>query len=105
MIFNSMEALGVYPPAAVVKVGDTVPDVDEGLHAGAWSVGVVRSSSEVGCTEEELKTLPERERQAKLAAARQKLLAAGAHRVIDAIGDVPGLIADIDDRLRGGARP
>ena len=48
-----MEALGIYPPTAVVKVGDTVPDIGEGLAAGAWSVGVLRSSSEVGCTEEE----------------------------------------------------
>src|SRR5205823_3265316 len=53
MIFRTMEALGVYPPALVVKVGDTVPDIAEGRNAGVWSVGVTRTGSEVGCTEEE----------------------------------------------------
>ncbi len=31
MIYRNMEALGVYPPSAVVKIGDTVPDIDEGI--------------------------------------------------------------------------
>ncbi len=30
MVFRIMEALGVYPPSTVVKVGDTVPDIGEG---------------------------------------------------------------------------
>jgi phosphonoacetaldehyde hydrolase len=95
MVFRIMEALDIYPPAAVLKVGDTVPDIGEGLHAGAWSVGVVRSSSEVGCTEDELAALPMAEREAKLAAAREKLLAAGAHRVIAALDEVPRLVTDL----------
>jgi phosphonoacetaldehyde hydrolase len=95
MIFRIMEALGLYPPAAVLKVGDTVPDIGEGLHAGAWSVGVLRSSSEVGCTEAELAALPLVEREAKLVATREKLLTAGAHRVIAGIDEVPGLVCEI----------
>jgi phosphonoacetaldehyde hydrolase len=94
MMFRTMEALGVYPPAAVLKIGDTVPDIAEGLHAGAWSVGVTQTSSEVGCTEDELETLPAAEREAKLASARQKLLAAGAHWVIPSVADLGNLLAD-----------
>jgi len=30
MIFRSMEALGVFPPAAVLNIGDTLPDVESG---------------------------------------------------------------------------
>ena len=33
MIFRCMEALGVYPPAAVLKVGDTVVDIEDGRNA------------------------------------------------------------------------
>ena len=33
------QALGVYPPEAIVKIGDTIPDIDEGLNAGAWTIG------------------------------------------------------------------
>lgn len=95
MIFRTMEALDVYPPAAVLKVGDTVPDIDEGLHAGVWSVGVIESSSEVGCTEEELAALSPPERETRLAAAREKLRAAGAHCVLTSIREVAALLTQI----------
>jgi phosphonoacetaldehyde hydrolase len=74
MIFRIMEALSVFPPAAVVKVGDTVPDIGEGLAAGAWSVGVVHSSSEVGCTAQEWAALPALEQQRRAASCRATLL-------------------------------
>ena len=38
MIFRIMEALAIYPPSAVLKIGDTVPDIEEGRAAGAWSI-------------------------------------------------------------------
>src|SRR5207248_1699193 len=69
MVFRIMEAAGVFPPAAVVKVGDTVPDVEEGRNAGAWSVGVTDTGSEVGCTAEEFAALPAGEREERVGAA------------------------------------
>ncbi len=63
MIFRIMEATGVFPPAAVVKIGDTVPDIEEGRNAGVWSVGVSNTSSEVGCTEAEFAALADEERR------------------------------------------
>ena len=54
--------LGVYPAEAVLKVGDTVPDIDEGLNAGCWSVGVAATGNEMGLTEAELATLAASER-------------------------------------------
>ncbi len=105
MIFRTMEALGVYPPDLVVKVGDTVPDIDEGRNAGVWSIGVTRTGSEIGCHEEELAALPETQRSAKLAAARQQLLHAGAHEVLESVADLPVLIENINARLQRGDRP
>jgi phosphonoacetaldehyde hydrolase len=105
MIFRIMEALGVFPPASVVKVGDTVPDIGEGLAAGAWSVGVLRSSSEVGCTEEEWAALPRAEQVRRLAACREKLLVAGAHAVVETLAELPPLLDDIDRRLGRGEKP
>ena len=100
MIFRIMEALRLFPPAAVVKVGDTVPDIGEGLAAGTWSVGVLRSSSEVGCTEEEWDALPLAEQLRRLAACREKLLAAGAHAVVDTLAELPA----VAERPRCAAR-
>jgi phosphonoacetaldehyde hydrolase len=105
MVFRVMVELGVYPPAAVVKVGDTVPDIQEGLNAGAWSVGVTRTGSDVGCTEEEWAALDRGEQQAQLARARLKLLAAGAHVVVESLAELPALVADLSERLRRGERP
>src|SRR5262249_33167255 len=93
MIFRILQALGTYPPSAVVKVGDTVPDIGEGLSAGAWSLGVTRTSSDVGCTEEQLAKLPGMLRQAKLRTARQNLLDAGAHAVLESVADLPGWLS------------
>lgn len=105
MIYRVMEATGVYPPAAVVKVGDTVPDMEEGCNAGAWAVGVTHTGSEVGCTAAEFAALPERERLDRVEAAANKLRAAGAHAVIPSAADVPALLDRLDDRVRRGERP
>jgi phosphonoacetaldehyde hydrolase len=105
MVFRIMEALRVYPPAAVVKAGDTVPDIGEGRAAGAWTVGVVRSGSDVGCTFDEWAALPSSEQQRRSAACRAKLLAAGAHAVVDTLAELPGVLDEINARLGRGEKP
>jgi phosphonoacetaldehyde hydrolase len=105
MVFRTMEALGVFPPAGVVKVGDTVPDIGEGLAAGAWSVGVVRSSSECGCTAQEWAELPPPEQHRRAASCRAKLLAAGAHAVVDTLAELPGVLDEFNTRLGRGEKP
>jgi phosphonoacetaldehyde hydrolase len=105
MMFRIMEALRCFPPASVVKVGDTAPDIGEGLSAGAWSVGILRSSSEVGCTEEEWEALPHAEQVRRLATCREKLLAAGAHAVVETLAELPTLLDDLEKRLGRGEKP
>ena len=98
MIYRIMETLNVAPGTAVVKVGDTVPDIGEGLNAGAFTVGVAATGSEVGLTERDLAALPAVERKTRVGAAREKLLAAGAHYVIDSVADLPPLLDGIAGR-------
>jgi phosphonoacetaldehyde hydrolase len=105
MIFRIMEVLDLYPPAVVMMVGDTVPDIEEGLSAGAWSIGVLRSSSEVGCTEAQWQALPPGERAQRLAACGKKLLAAGAHAVVETVAELPALVAEMNHRLERGEKP
>jgi phosphonoacetaldehyde hydrolase len=102
MVFRIMQDLGIFPAAAVVKVGDTVPDIQEGLNAGAWSLGVLRSSSEVGCTEEEWNALPRGEQVERLARCRDKLLTAGAHAVVETLAELPVVLEDLEARLDRG---
>lgn len=105
MIWRAMEALNVYPPAAVVKVGDTVPDVGEGRNAGVWTVGVIATGSEIGLSEEEWQELSAETQQQRAAPVRRMLLDAGAHDAIDSVAELPGLLPEIESRLARGQRP
>ncbi len=104
LVVNMLET-GVYPPEAVVKVGDTVPDVEEGLNAGAWTVGVIESGNGVGLRQEELADLAEGRLATLADRARQDLQRAGVHYTVPTVADLPPVIEDIEMRLRRGERP
>lgn len=97
--------LGAYPFEACVKVGDTVTDIQEGLNAGMWTVGVTATGNEVGLPLHELDALPADERARRVGAAADKLAGAGAHYVVDGVADLPPVIDAIAARLAGGGRP
>lgn len=105
MIYRAMEALGVYPPQAVVAVGDTVPDVEAGLNAGVWVVAVAQTGNEVGLSEAEFGALAVAEQDALRMQARARLAAAGAHVVIDGVWALPETLAEINSRLQAGMQP
>ena len=44
MILDAMEQLGITDGSKVVKIGDTVVDVQEGKNAGVWTVAVLTGS-------------------------------------------------------------
>ena len=66
----------------------------EGLSAGAWAVGVILGSSELGLTYEEVQRMSRSELELRMEEVRKKLYAAGADYVID---DMRGLIPVIED--------
>jgi len=105
MIFRLMELTGVYPAASVVKIGDTVPDVEEGRNAGVWTIGVTDTGSEIGVTLAKWQAIPKLERTCRAAAAREKLLQAGAHAVIGSVAELPGLVDELENRISRGERP
>jgi phosphonoacetaldehyde hydrolase len=89
--------LQVWPAEACVKIGDTVPDVEEGLNAGMWTVGLTLTGNEVGLGGEERQRLVQR--------ATEKLTAAGAHYVVEGMWELPPVIDRINRRLAGGEKP
>ncbi len=89
MLFRCMEALGVYPPAAVVAVGDTPADMQAAKNAGCIAFGVTTSGNEVGLSEVEFAALTEAERQAVVLTACRRLMHAGADSLVSSIGQVP----------------
>jgi phosphonoacetaldehyde hydrolase len=105
MIFRCMEALGIYPTASVVKVGDTLIDIEDGLNAGCWSIGVVDSSNVMGMTHEEWNTLSAERKHHLRAEVSTAYRNAGAHAVINTLAELPALISALNDKRASGARP
>lgn len=105
MIYAAMRQLDAFPPAAVVKVGDTVPDIAEGLNAGAWTVAVTKSGNELGLAPDEVEALAPAELAALLGAIGARLRDAGAHYIIETVAELPAVIDAIAARLARGERP
>jgi phosphonoacetaldehyde hydrolase len=105
MIFRCMEALNVYPPAAVVKVGDTVIDIEDGLNAGCWSVGVVDSSNEMGLSEAEWHALAPAELDSRRSQIMKRYRDANAHAFLNNLRELSPTIDSLNARLANGQRP
>jgi len=101
---NAIE-LQVYPMEAMVKIGDTVADIQEGLNAGMWTIGLTKSGNELGLSEGEAAALPADELRSRLAAIEARFREAGAHYVAEGIWNCPSIIADINEALTRGERP
>jgi phosphonoacetaldehyde hydrolase len=105
MCYRNAMLLDTYPMQAMVKVGDTLVDIEEGLNAGMWSVGITLSGNLVGLNEAEVGALSETERLAAKQKAAGQLLQAGAHLVIDGIWELPTALLEIEARLKCGVTP
>jgi phosphonoacetaldehyde hydrolase len=105
MCYANAIQLQVYPMEALVKIGDTVSDIEEGLNAGMWTVGLTKSGNELGLTEEEVSRLDPDDLKEKLSGIEQTFLASGAHYTAEGIWEVLPMIDDISKRLSEGKRP
>lgn len=105
MCLENAKRLRIFPMHAIVKVGDTLPDIAEGLNAGMWTIGVAKTGNELGLTEDEVARLEPHDLKRRLSRAHERMKAAGAHYVVDTIADVPSVLDDIDARNASGERP
>jgi len=105
MIYKIMEMLNIHPAAAVINVGDTPVDIETGLNAGVWSIGVAATGNETGLTSDELAALQKNERDILVNNARETLRRAGAHYVIDTMEELPNIIDTINAQLVLGQKP
>src|ERR1700722_972817 len=105
MIFANAIRLQLEPLEAIVKIGDTPVDIEEGLRARVWTVGVARTGNMIGLSAEDFAALAPAEQVSRLENARNALYAAGAHEVIDAVADCEHALDAIEARIRKGERP
>ena len=90
---------------SIVKVGDTLPDIDEGLNAGRWTIGLTQTGNEIGLNDAEIEALDAEDLQRWLDLAYNRMQQTGARYVVDGIRDVPPILDQITARLANGERP
>jgi phosphonoacetaldehyde hydrolase len=99
MCYRNAMLLGVFPMQAMAKVGDTLVDIEEGLNAGMWTVGLSLTGNLMGMKEEQVKAFTDSEMEKACARIESQLYEAGAHFVIEGIWDLPKVLDEIDMRL------
>ena len=99
MIQKNMADLGITDTDTVLKYGDTIADIKEGINAKVWTVGVVMGSNEMGLTQEEAACMTRAELEYRKTQVRRRMLEAGAHYVVDSIAELPDVIDDINSKL------
>jgi phosphonoacetaldehyde hydrolase len=99
MAYRNAENLGIYPMQAIIKIGDTIADIQEGINAGMWSVGVVTSSNEIGLTQEDISLMDPQELESRKQLVRASFFEAGADYVIDTLSEIGVLIDKINEKL------
>ncbi|HVW94181.1 MAG TPA: phosphonoacetaldehyde hydrolase, partial [Devosia sp.] len=105
LYYRNLLELGVWPAFATVKVDDTEVGIAEGLNAGAWTVGVALTGNLLGLSLPGREALPPDELAFRRQQATNRMMAAGAHYVIDGIGDLLPVLEIIEGRLVRGERP
>jgi phosphonoacetaldehyde hydrolase len=102
-MLECMATLGlVGHSACVVKVDDTAPGLREGINAGCWTVGVAASGNALGWSLEQWTRAGDDAREHALLDARQSLLDAGAHVVVDSVADLRSALVAIESRIAQG---
>lgn len=105
MCFRNAMELDTYPMTAMVKVGDTIFDVQEGINAGMWAVAVTTSGNEMGLSHEQVLHMEPAELHRRQRSAHSRMEAAGAHFIIEDIRGLPAVIEEINQLLAEGVHP
>jgi phosphonoacetaldehyde hydrolase len=105
MCYLNALRIQVSPMWAMVKIGDTAVDIEEGLNAGMWTIGIARTGNEVGLAPSEWIAVGDEERTRRLAVAHEVFTEAGAHYVADSVADCDVILDRIEARLKLGVRP
>jgi phosphonoacetaldehyde hydrolase len=105
MCYLNAIKLNVFPFNQMVKIGDTVADIREGLNAGMWTIGVTKSGNEVGMSWDEINEADPHIVNVLVSKASQKMKDAGAHYVCEGIWDSIPILEEISGRISKGEIP
>lgn len=99
MIYLNCEIMDVYPLNQMVKIGDTIADIQEGKNAGMWTIGLTKSGNELGLSLADADAADPIWLAEKIAHAGRKLLNAGADFVAEGVWDCWPILEEIDRQI------
>ena len=99
MIYRNCEKMNVFPLSQMVKIGDTIADIQEGKNAGMWTIGLTKSGNELGLSLAEATAADPIWLAEKIACAGRKLLNAGADFVAEGVWDCWSILEEIDRQI------
>jgi len=102
MIYRNCEMLNVFPLYQMVKIGDTVADIHEGVNAGMWTIGLTKSGNELGLSLAETEKADPIWLMEKIAFAGRKMLDAGADFVAEGVWDCLPALEEINLQIESG---
>lgn len=105
MCYLNALKMNVFPLSQMVKIGDTIADIQEGLNAGMWTIGVTKSGNEVGMSWDAINEADPHIVNASISKASEKLMDAGAHFVCEGIWECFPILEEIDRRITQGEHP
>lgn len=105
MCYANAIALETYPLSSMIKIGDTLADIEEGLNAGMWTIGLTMTGNELGLSRSQAETLDPVQLNTRLEVIADRFRKAGAHYTARGIWEVLPLVEAIDARLARGERP
>jgi len=99
MIFRAAEAVNVYPLREMVVIDDTIVGIQAGIHAGAWTIGVIETGNSMGLSRQELEELSPQELTERRAVIEKTFLDEGADFVVSSVAAIEPILAEINHRL------
>jgi len=105
MVYQNAMNMGSFPLSKMVKIGDTIADIEEGINAGMWVVAVIRSGNEMGFSEMEIHEQNLAEIIKKHNLSERKFKKAGAHYIVNGIWDCLPVLDEISDKILKGNSP
>ncbi|MFO7714523.1 phosphonoacetaldehyde hydrolase [Desulfosarcina sp.] len=105
MCYQNAIRLQVYPFESMIKIGDTINDIQEGRNAGMWTIGLTQSGNALGLPEDLVDVLAPGDLKQRLAAIATRFREAGAHYQVKGIWECLEVVDEIDRRLAKGDHP
>ena len=80
-----MQLLSLTNPSLILKVGDTISDIQEGQSINCWTAGVLKGGNLLGLSQQEIETMDKDQLKIQMDKTRNTFYTHNADFVIDTI--------------------